>query len=364
MPQSTDYPPVIINNLTATIASSASLSNVIDLNGTTICGYVMPDSWTSADITFSISSDGINFYDFKNKYNSEVTHIVAASRFITLAPSDIAGIRYLKIRSGTSAIPVNQTSTRVITLISRGASNLLTILNNPSFSPQQLEGLQLWLDSSDTSTITKDISDKVSQINDKSGKNNNAIQGTSANQATWIDNSMNSKDTIHYDGTSDYMSLSAFSSILSTTASFSVFIAFKLDVADASEKILLASTIGSTNRTVIGVNINQHLCCATYDGTFVCKNIAFSNITSPHIVTMLHSSTNEISAFLDRQTLTLTTENPATSNSVGTKIGARTLSDLFWNGSISEIVIYNREVTTQEKTSVEIYLSNKWGVAL
>ncbi|MDB2415442.1 hypothetical protein N9W34_06695 [Rickettsiales bacterium] len=119
MPNSKQYPAIVTSDLSATIASSESLSDVIDLSGTTLSGYVMPASWTAADITFSVSADGTNFNDLYDQFGNEVNHTVDASRFIALLPSDFAGIRYLKIRSGTSGTPVNQGAERVITLVAR-----------------------------------------------------------------------------------------------------------------------------------------------------------------------------------------------------------------------------------------------------
>lgn len=119
MPDSNAYPPVITNNLNATIASSASLSSPADLSGTTLCGYIMPASWTSADITFQASIDGSTYYDLHDNFGNEVNHSVAAGKFITLNPADFACVRYLKIRSGTSAAAVNQAAERIINLITR-----------------------------------------------------------------------------------------------------------------------------------------------------------------------------------------------------------------------------------------------------
>jgi hypothetical protein len=90
MPNANQYPAVITSNLTATIASSSSLSDVLDLFGTTLSGFVMPASWTSANITFQASVDGTNFFDLYDQFGVEVTHVVAASRFIRFAPSDMA----------------------------------------------------------------------------------------------------------------------------------------------------------------------------------------------------------------------------------------------------------------------------------
>lgn len=119
MPDSTQYPAVLTCDLTATIASSASLSGAVDLSGTTLAGYVMPAAWTAAGITFKASIDGTNFFDLYDQFGNEVKHTVDAGRVVSLTPSDMASIRYIKIRSGTSASVVNQVAERVITLITR-----------------------------------------------------------------------------------------------------------------------------------------------------------------------------------------------------------------------------------------------------
>lgn len=119
MPNANQYPPVITSNNTATIASSASLSDAIDLGGTTLSGYIMPATWTAANITFQASVDGTNFYNLYDQFGNEVTNVVSTSRFVCLTPSDMASIRYIKIRSGSSSTPVAQAAERLITLVTR-----------------------------------------------------------------------------------------------------------------------------------------------------------------------------------------------------------------------------------------------------
>jgi hypothetical protein len=119
MSNANQYPSLITSDLTATIANGASLSGAIDLRGTTLVGYIMPASWTAADITFRGSVDGTNFFDLYNQFGIEIKHTVAASRFIALIASDLASIRYIKVRSGTTGTPVNQGAERILTLIAR-----------------------------------------------------------------------------------------------------------------------------------------------------------------------------------------------------------------------------------------------------
>lgn len=119
MPDSSNYQSAITHNLTVTIANAASLSGAADLGGTTLVGYIMPSSWTAADITFQGSVDGTNFFNLYDQFGNEVRHVVSSSRFVALNPADLASIRYLKIRSGTSGSAVSQGADRVVTLVTR-----------------------------------------------------------------------------------------------------------------------------------------------------------------------------------------------------------------------------------------------------
>ncbi|MFQ5850898.1 MAG: hypothetical protein ACE5JU_09955 [Candidatus Binatia bacterium] len=112
-----------VSQRTATIAAAASLSGEIDLEGFKIIGIVMPAAWTAANLTFQAADvTGGTFQDVFDDAGTEVTVTVAAARYIGLDATmpELAGIRFLKIRSGTSAVPVNQAAARTLTLILKG----------------------------------------------------------------------------------------------------------------------------------------------------------------------------------------------------------------------------------------------------
>jgi hypothetical protein len=103
-----------------TIASGASLSSAsVDLTktGGRFVGIEMPASWDTANLTFSASLDDSTFNDVYDAQGYEYIVYVDAARFIGVAPSDFAGMRYLKVRSGTTGAPVLQTSDRDIRLV-------------------------------------------------------------------------------------------------------------------------------------------------------------------------------------------------------------------------------------------------------
>lgn len=72
------------------------------------------------------------------------------------------------------------------------------------FAPDDISGLALWLDASDTATITQSAG-AVSQWNDKSGNANHATQGMAANQPSTNTRTINGRNVIDFDGLNDTM---------------------------------------------------------------------------------------------------------------------------------------------------------------
>jgi hypothetical protein len=102
-----------------TIASGASLSGAVDLNGCGLVRIQMPAGWDAAVLTFQVSLDGLTFANLYDRAGNEYTVQVAASSSIIVPPSDFAGLRWLKVRSGTAGVAVNQTAERVLNLMVR-----------------------------------------------------------------------------------------------------------------------------------------------------------------------------------------------------------------------------------------------------
>ena len=126
-----DYKPVDVNNplpvasgeggsVSVTITSGTSLSGGIDLASQRVHRIVMPSSWTTAALTFQSSHSTCSTYSDLYDVNGEITvplTVAGASRSIVLDPASFYGVKCLKIRSGSSAAPVNQAADRVIAII-------------------------------------------------------------------------------------------------------------------------------------------------------------------------------------------------------------------------------------------------------
>lgn len=110
-----------------TIPASGSLSDATPVGaGAVVVGISMPSAWTAANITFQGSVDGTTFQDIfdttTNGTSNEWVAAVSASRITMLDTSLSDSLQQIRLRSGTSATPVNQAAARTITLIIRDVS--------------------------------------------------------------------------------------------------------------------------------------------------------------------------------------------------------------------------------------------------
>lgn len=110
----------IASTLTATIANGAALSGSIFLGEKSLVAIQMPAAWTAADITFQVSDDGSTYEELLDDSGTAISITApAAGNRLNLAAGDYASVLFLKVRSGTSGVPVNQAAARTLTLITR-----------------------------------------------------------------------------------------------------------------------------------------------------------------------------------------------------------------------------------------------------
>lgn len=99
------------------IAINDSLSAAIDLGTARLGRIAMPAGWNAANLTLQTSVDGVTFNNLHKDDGTEYTITAAAGRSILVPLADMLSVRYLKLRSGTSALPVVQTAARSIVLV-------------------------------------------------------------------------------------------------------------------------------------------------------------------------------------------------------------------------------------------------------
>jgi hypothetical protein len=113
--------PLNLQNYTATISAGSALSAPVSVGAGLLVGILIPPAWTAASLTFQTSVDGVNWYDVYDELTNELTVQVpsASGAYILFDPDTWLGVNMFKIRSGTTAVPVNQASSAAITLVTR-----------------------------------------------------------------------------------------------------------------------------------------------------------------------------------------------------------------------------------------------------
>ena len=91
------------------IDSNGTVSDSVDLKDNRVIGFVPDTAWTTATLSFltwnPITSEWVTLIEDDG---TELAYSFTDSTFTIASPTNFAGVRYLKIRSGTDAVPVNQ----------------------------------------------------------------------------------------------------------------------------------------------------------------------------------------------------------------------------------------------------------------
>jgi len=101
------------------IAAGQALSAPVASVGYGVCLLLLPAAWTDAPLTVQGSLDEgepATWADLHDHLGNEVVLTVAAGRALTLPPTLLLGWRWLRLRSGLAAAPVDQAAERPITL--------------------------------------------------------------------------------------------------------------------------------------------------------------------------------------------------------------------------------------------------------
>ncbi len=247
----------------------------------------------------------------------------------------------------------------------------------PPFIPTDLSGLQLWLDADDAASITSS-SGAVSQWNDKSGNARHVTASSTAQPATGT-RTINSKNAIDFDGTTDVIKTAA---RIFTAPSPRTYIAVtKTDNAQPgtgtarmiSERFSGGALIGT--KTTNQFNFIHDF---TSTGTFLRRSTLDNtiDITNPWVAvctwdgngtsTGLHLYKNgspEPSYSIDTSGPGAGVNADAAALSIGAGVdnAGLTTSNTFYDGMIAEILIYNRVLANSELNQIGAYLTTKWG---
>lgn len=235
-----------------------------------------------------------------------------------------------------------------------------------------VSGASLWLDASVQSSLFKDAGvtnvsaqgDLVYQWNDLSGNNRNAIQATSGNRPAWNTpaNGKNSLSTVGFNGTAAYLRNSAVS-VSFTSAT--IFLLFQMNSGSNSYARLYTHSAGGTDYNEAGNWLPFYRNIGTTFASATTANGPVASLTGSYnwqLARHVHSGTTI------QNTINGTTQSSVSSVATLNKtitlmqIGKTINSAAEWfSGSAGEIIVYNRQLSSTEISTVENYLKTKWG---
>lgn len=246
------------------------------------------------------------------------------------------------------------------------------IVRNSStrFNPKSISGMAAWYDILDPSTFTLDGSNNFSQLRDKGDFGIHLNQASSGSRPSYLSSGTNGKPVMRIDGTSDIISSSGYpvSTFFGSGTQQATWV-YVLAYLDSDRLAMSVATAfaGTTNRMLLDRHAGGRF-------QFTAGSIGHMAITSAPFPSPATAWSIETVRWTNGSVPTLRRKIPG---SVTTYSGPGTLTgtmagtfqiDLGYhnviaaNFEISEWLIFNRELSNEEVTELENYLSAKWAI--
>jgi len=220
------------------------------------------------------------------------------------------------------------------------------------FVPTDISELKGWWDASDSDTITKDGSNRVSQWDDKAGTYD-WVQATGGKQPLWKSSDQNSLDTIDFSG-SRYMTVTGETLTQPTTycmalllpnndSTVDVIYRFGLAAYNIFRKTATDDQFESVNTTAL--SFTETGLADTWKSTACTANGASSSL--------LMNNTSKASG--DSGTV-------SANNSWWLSVNANNFNG-WGDTTFGELIVYEKLLDSAELASVNTYLVNKWGIS-
>lgn len=224
----------------------------------------------------------------------------------------------------------------------------------PPFTPLSISGCQLWLDASDTSSITH-TSNSVSQWNDKSGNARHATQGTAVNQPVTNTRTVNSLNVIDYPP-SPFRQLDLGTGINSVwLGANTVFLVTNTDNTSLDRGYFECS--GTPQGQGIVVSNNTVRKARFRHGNSSLADVSGTLNTNPMILARTYNGASSVTGYIDGGTGVSQTAAAVTATS-NTLMGSSFGTD----GLYAEVIVYNSALSTTDMNRVGQYLATKWGI--
>ncbi len=225
---------------------------------------------------------------------------------------------------------------------------------------------RIWLDAS---TVSQGNGTAISAWADKSGNGLTTTSDYPLTRPIFRTNQLNGFPSIDFDGTNDFLKINNATGI--NTQAISWFIVGNFNSLTASQTMLHFSHFGSS--------YNKNLRYTLYysNNNRIFSSMLKTNGSGPISNHSLTTSTQVLSTLIGTTTVKSFTDgnqtggftaadlvSPVNSNAY-VSIGRRgSINDMYLDGNVAEVIVFNYELTTPERVIVENYLSSKYNRAM
>jgi hypothetical protein len=233
----------------------------------------------------------------------------------------------------------------------RGNTNYVPVTNN----------IVLWVDASDKSSI-QETAGKVSQWADKSGQGNHLTQTEADDQPTTNATTHNSFNVIDFSTDTRLQGLHD-TLIDLPEGAYTIYAVAKRNAELSSTEAVIATEDGSN---IVRMSVNFATATGrvnTLQPGQALQNNGNTN-TNFQIIEFQFNGVNDALSTVDDGTPVTGSVAAVDSTSVTFAVGSRPAGSQQLKGSIAEIIIYRRDISTAERDMVKLYLSNKWAITI
>jgi hypothetical protein len=243
----------------------------------------------------------------------------------------------------------------------------------PQFDPRRIGGIQLWLDAADKSTVTLNGS-TVSEWRDKSGKGTNYSQSTAAYQPGYSEAYKNGLNAVRMGASgTTWLNTGTSPSLSFKPATF--FFVFQEETRGDFARVFNAPSASGADiygaaGIVLSMHENGYPFRFTGNGFNAYSPAGDNSVAAGHtIATFIGASGKALArrnGTAGTQDNTNNTSGTPDKSYIGVYVdgGAVFVGNYYLRGAIYEIIGFDRELTSDEISSVETAMSRKWGISL
>tara|TARA_R110000824_G_scaffold231518_1_gene419421 strand:- start:184 stop:870 length:687 start_codon:yes stop_codon:yes gene_type:complete len=214
----------------------------------------------------------------------------------------------------------------------------------PTFDPDSVSGLVHWYDVSDSSTVTKDGSNLISNIADKKGSSP-FVQATGSSQPSWISGGQNGLDTM-----SIVSGKSIHTPSFATVAKplFQFFVMKTPPNTGGNQQLLSQDVVTGMDFYRQASNVFSMLSTSSVSVTV--------SITQKWVMVVFDGTEGSGNASLQVDGTKATGTTSATDINLVSCLGSATAWEL------GEMLLYSSALSSDDQTEIKDYLTSKWDV--